>query len=188
MHQCLKFPMCLPRLFALAHLLAVPFNVHAEDVWAVVQNGVVTGFYANAEPVPAPTNCCTVMDRDDPRMLTFLNPAPTPAQRYDLAIAAGIVVTSSGTPTLNGTYSVAPTAQRNFASIAAGIGSGQGLPHGVTTISWLDVQGAPHVFTAAQILDLAGAVRDYVYDLQIAQTALEAGVTATWPSSNVTIP
>jgi len=176
------------RKFAAFFLLLLPFQADADDVYAVVQNGAVTGFYANAAPSPAPPNCCTVMDRGDPRIVSFLSPAPTPAQAYDAAIAAGLVVTSTATSALNGTYSVTPTAQRNFASIAASIGSGQGLPHGAATISWRDVQGAPHVFTAAQILSLADAVRDYVYDLQQTQTAIEAATVATWPAANVTIP
>ncbi len=174
--------------FAAFFFLLLPYYAEADDVYAVVQNGAVTGFYANAAPSPAPPNCCTVMDRGDPRIAAFLNPAPTPAQAYETAIASGLVVTSTSTPALNGTYSVTPTAQRNFASIAAGIGSGQGLPHGAATISWLDVQGAPHVFTAVQILSLADAVRDYVYDLQQAQAALEAATAAAWPAANVTLP
>ena len=100
------------------------------------------------------------------------------------AIAAGIVVTSTSTPALNGTYACdTSTAGINLTAIVSGINAGLGLPGGGATMAYLDMSGQPHMFTAAQITTLAQAVRNYVYALD-----LYAAGQGALPSPDVTIP
>lgn len=173
----------------LAFLLMLSVDASAQTVWATTNSsGAVTGFYANAAPSPTPPNCCTQMDMSDARIKAFLTPAPTPTAVYASALAAGISITSAGTPALNAVYATTTQAQNNVAGIAAGIASGQGLPHGAATINWPDAAGGLHAFTSAQFMAFADALRNYVYDLGVAEATLGAGGTAAWPSASATIP
>ena len=104
------------------------------------------------------------------------------------ALGAGITITSTGTPALNGLYSCDQQAQDNASAIAASIGSGQGLPGGGTDFAYLDSTSTPHTFTQAQFLTLADAIRNYVYSLDITAAQSAAGQTVTWPTASATIP
>jgi hypothetical protein len=173
----------------IAFLLALSFDTSAQTVWATTDSsGAVTGFYANAAPVPTPPNCCTLLEMSDARMVAYLTPTPSPQQIFAGLMAAGVTVTSSSDPSLNAVYSVTTAAQNNTTAIAASIAAGQGLPHGATSIQWLDADGVSHSFTAAQFLALADAIRNYVYDLSIAEAALSAGRQTAWPASTIAIP
>jgi hypothetical protein len=141
----------------LALLLAcVVTRANADPVWAQTNaSGAVTGFYANAAPVPAPAGCCTVMDSSDARVHAFLNPP---------AVAAPTcVVTSTGTPTLSGSYA-APNAeqQRQITAITlyTQVNTGK-FPGGSTSFPWPDASGTPHTFTtSAEWLSFASATAD----------------------------
>ena len=129
-----------------------------------------------------------------PTVVWTTTPMPTPTagqlaqQQYNAAIVAGLTITSTGSSSLNGTYSITPQAQSNISGIVTSIAAGQGLPHGALTIQWLDAAGAPHAFTALQITAFGVAIRDYLYDLQITHATLAAGGSASWPAATVTIP
>jgi hypothetical protein len=110
-------------------------------------------------------------------------PAPSLYQVFAAALASGISVTSTSTPTLNGTYGCTPSDQANITSIMTGIAAGAGVPGGGSTFYWLDASGAPHEFTAAQFLDLSKAIRDYVYALDMFGYGQGAQ-----PSATATIP
>ena len=83
-------------------------------------------------------------------------------------LAAGVVVTCTSAPTLNGTYGCGPQDQDNLTAITSGIANVKGLPGGGASFAYLDISATPHVFTAAQIMELAVAIRDYVYATTIA--------------------
>ena len=137
--------------------------MQAQTVWVATNSGgAVTGFYVNA--------------------------APAPKALWASALASGISITSTGTPALNAIYAMTPQAQNSAAGIAASIASGQGLPHGADTINWPDVAGGLHAFNSVQFVAFADAIRNYVYDLGVAEAILSAGGTAAWPSSSATIP
>lgn len=174
---------------AVAIALVSVKHADAQQVWAATDtNGNVVGFWNNAPPSPVPSNCCTVMWMTDTRIQLYLNPAPTPEQAYATALAAGLTITSTSTPALNGVYSIGPVAQLNITSIASSIGSGQGFPDGGSTIQWLDSQSVAHEMTPAQFLAFADAVRNYVYQLQLTASKLISGGTASWPTGAATIP
>lgn len=101
---------------------------------------------------------------------------------YAQAIAAGLAITSTGTPAISGTYGVDTVAQNNIASIVTGFVAGQGLPGGGQTFVYLDLTDTPHVFTQAQFLAVATAIRNYVYAVDLA-----AQGQGSWPAASVTI-
>lgn len=110
--------------------------------------------------------------------------AQAAAQAVPLAIAAGVTVTSTSTPALNGNYACdAEVAGVNLTGIVSGLSAGLGLPGGGSTMAYLDMAGQPHMFTAAQITELASAVRNYIYALD-----LYAAGQGALPSPNITIP
>ena len=94
-------------------------------------------------------------------------PVPSPAQVAAIAMSAGLAVTSTSTPSLNGTYSVGAQAQADITSVMTGVAVGVGLPGGGSSFYWLDSGGTPHNFTQAQFLSLATAIRNYVYLLDM---------------------
>ncbi len=110
-------------------------------------------------------------------------PTPMPAQIAAEALTSGIAITSTATPSLNGTYGCAPSDQANITAIITGIAAGEGLPGGGASFYWVDMTGAPYSFTQAQFLTLAKAIRDYVYALDM--FALGA---APQPVATATIP
>lgn len=104
------------------------------------------------------------------------------------ALAAGLTITSSATPALNGsTYAVDIDAQHKIAGVAAGIASRSRLPGGGATFAYADLAGGSHVFAAADFLNFAAAVEDYVYALESCAAALAAGQAAQWPPATATI-
>jgi hypothetical protein len=119
---------------------------------------------------------------------TFTAPAgpapPTLAEQAVAAIDAGLAVTSTSTPALNGTYGVDPTAQGRIASVSTYILVNGRFPGGVTAYPWLDVTGAAHVFpTTAAFQAFATALADYVAALDM----IAATGSGSLPVAAVTI-
>lgn len=111
-------------------------------------------------------------------------PAPTLAQQAQAALLAGVQVTSTSTPALNGTYNIDVSAQAKIAATSAYILRNGSFYKGQTTLPWVDAAGAPHVFPSTTIFqDFATAVGDYVYELDMIVTS----GTGTLPSSSITI-
>ena len=102
---------------------------------------------------------------------------------YATALASGITITSTSTPSLNGVYNVAPANQDAISAVMTGVANGLGLPGGQATFEYLDASNTPHAFTSDQFKTFATAVRDYVYAL-----ALYAAGQGTLPSPSITIP
>jgi hypothetical protein len=77
-------------------------------------------------------------------------PPPTLAQSaqtaYNAAIAAGVAITSTGTPTLNGTYALDQTSLGRITSEQVYITNTSKFTNGQTTRGWLDSSGTPHMF------------------------------------------
>lgn len=121
---------------------------------------------------------------------TFANGAVTlnSAQvEYESLLSGGIVLTSTGTPALNGTYSVTAPAQHNISGIMSGIANGLGLPGGGSTFQYQDMSGKLHAWSATAFPELARAVRDFVYNCDVTLTTIQAAGVATFPSNQVTI-
>jgi hypothetical protein len=104
-------------------------------------------------------------------------------QSAQMALAAGLNVTSTGTPTLNGTFAVDQLSQMDVIAIETSLNAGKGFPGVSSTFSYPDASGAIHTFSEANFTDLAAAIRDFVYGCR----AVIAGTSTTLPASTVTI-
>lgn len=121
-------------------------------------------------------------------------PSPTPQESYSAAVLAGVEITSTGTPALNGTYAIDPASQQAITSEALYIqvttvqGAAK-FTNGQTTKGWPDRSGTPHTFTTAQFITFAEGVAQYVDALATAQAvALAPEGNWTAPPQPVTIP
>lgn len=159
---------------------------HAEAAFVQLgARGDVVGIFANVQDAGTPGYA--VIADDDPRIAAFqARELITP--QYQAVIATGVLVTSTGTPSLNATYATDEATQNRLSAIVAGIADGQGLPGGGSTFLHPDITGTPHSFDATQITALAKAIRDFVYVATIARSTLLAGRQASWPSNQITIP
>lgn len=108
-------------------------------------------------------------------------------QAFNTAVAAGVAVTSTSTPAINGTYSCDATSQGLMTAEAVYIAESTALgsatfTNGSTTKPWADAAGALHTFTTTQFLTFAMATARYV---DAVTTAVQTG--AELPSNTVTI-
>jgi hypothetical protein len=166
-------------------------------VWTEAQRNAL-GWFAVSDTPPA-FNAAT--QQLAAGAVTLVNGVPTQqytvtslpaAALYAAKLAAGIAITSTATPALNGTYAITDQGpvnyQQKIQAIADGIANGKGLPHNQATVGWLDIGGAVHNFVPADFLNFAKAIEDYVYDLAGWESALIQGGNPAAPSSSVTIP
>jgi hypothetical protein len=108
---------------------------------------------------------------------------PPPTVGAD-ALAAGLTITSTGTPALNGTYSCDALSQTDVVAIEASLNAGKGFPGGGgSTFNYPDASGVMHSFSETNFTNFAAAVRDFVYGCK----SVIAGTSTTLPASSVTI-
>lgn len=110
-------------------------------------------------------------------------PAPTPAQLASEALMAGLTITSTGTPSLNGTYACDALSQSDIIAIETSLNAGKGFPGASTTFNYPDASGVMHSFTATSFTDFAAAVRDFVYGCK----SVISGASTALPASTATI-
>lgn len=139
----------------------------------------VVSVFGNAQDPAVFPNQGEIADTDS-RYLAFLHPAPTPAINATAALAAGLMVSSTATPTLNGTYAVDPLTQMDIIAIETSLNAGKGFPGGATTFNYADMSGAMHSFAETDFTNFAAAVRDYVYALK----SVIAGASTALPSNS----
>jgi len=107
--------------------------------------------------------------------------------QYDTALNAGIVVTSTGTPSLNGLVPLDNNSADALSRMVAAISIFNELPSGTDTFSY--PPGSPKVWTQAQFLAMAKGAWQFRYACQVAlATALANGQPFVAPSNAVTIP
>lgn len=93
---------------------------------------------------------------------------PTLAQQAAAAIAAGLAITSTGTPALDGTYSVDEDAQSEIGWVSNYILVNGKFPGGATQYPWIDMANQNHLFQSTQDFQtFATVVADYVAALVI---------------------
>ena len=95
---------------------------------------------------------------------------------------AGITITSTGTPSLNGAYPLDPQSQQYITSISTGIAAGKGLPGGGSTFNYNG-----RSFSAANFLAFAQAAEDYAYNLVQDLGLIVMTGSGSLPSPNITI-
>lgn len=122
---------------------------HTNLVWAAVPTGVtpIQGWSYAAGTFSAP-----------PALMA----APTLPQQAATAINAGLSISSTTTPALNGTYPASATAQAQINAEVTSILLNGTFADGTSTIEWLDVTGTAHSFTVAQFKTLATAIGVFV--------------------------
>lgn len=156
-----------------AEVEGVPTWVPPENHAAVqIDNAVIGGTYLNgvyAAPVqPAP-------------------PSPTPAHQAAALLASGLELKSTGTPALNGTYSVTVQSIANVSNVTTYILKNNKFPAGVTQMPWVDKDGNPHLFPTVETFEnFATAFGDFVAACQIFGDS--NGQAGSLPSNQITIP
>lgn len=107
----------------------------------------------------------------------------TPAQGLAVMFANGVIITSTGTPAVNGTYGIDPTNQAKIAFVSSYITLHSAFPNSYSTLTHLDLSGNPHVFPTTTLFQaFATAVADFVTAVDEAYIAGSA-----WPSNAKTI-
>ncbi|WP_233831769.1 hypothetical protein [Paraburkholderia sp. ZP32-5] len=165
--------------------------------------GPIVAFYDDIDS-PVPEGVTAIEITNDQWQICLANPgwtiadgelvAPTPPTAEQLASAAlihlayaalnaGLAVSSTGTPALNGTYAVDSLSQADVIAIETSLNAGKGFPGGASTFSYPDANGALHSFNEANFTDFAQTVRDYVYGCR----AVIAGQSSVLPPTSVTI-
>ena len=112
---------------------------------------------------------------------------PTPAQQAASAIAAGVVITSTATPTLNGTYSCSGASQANINATITYILLNSTFPGSGSSMPWIDQAGSPHVFPSiTEFKAFATAIASYVASVSIYGDS--NGTIGSLPSNQIAIP
>ena len=116
-------------------------------------------------------------------------PAPTLAQQAAAAIAAGLTITSTSTPALNGTYAVAsgvPFGREDIGTEAQFVSTFSEFTNGTTTLEWPLIDGKTFVTfpNTATFMNFAKAAAQYY----AAVKAVAATGQGSFPSNQVTIP
>jgi hypothetical protein len=155
------------------------------DVTATLSDGSVHPYTARAaDPVSAALFASIV---EAGGVAAYVAPTLSLSQQAKAAIQAGVTVTSTATPPLNGTYACDPATQANLSSMYNLIqrAGGAAFPAGLTALPWADAGGAIHTFTAvSDFLNFETAIGDYVLKLQL----IIATNSGTLPSPAITIP
>jgi hypothetical protein len=165
--------------------------------------GAIIAFY-DSEDSPVPAGMTTIEITDEQWQTCLTHPgwtvadeelvAPVPPSAAQLAAAAlvqsaysalsaGLIITSTGTPALNGTYAVDQLSQMDVIAIETSLNAGKGFPGGAATFGYPDAAGAMHSFSQTNFTDFAAAIRDYVYGCR----AVIAETSTTLPSNSVQI-
>jgi hypothetical protein len=148
--------------------------VHPDLTWVPIPSGTTVeigyGYASGAFTAPAPP------------------PAPTLAQQAANLIAAGLTITSTSTPAINGTYTVAsgvPFGREDIGTEAQFVSAFSEFTNGGTTLEWPLMDGKFITFpTTAAFMNFAKAAGQF-YAAAKAAAALGSG---TLPSASVTIP
>lgn len=160
--------------------------------------GAVTAFYDDSAAPPQGAVTLTEVQWQDwvanqrtrkwqgGALIAVAPPAPSPGQVFAAKVAAGITITSTGTPALNATFALDDITLTEIGSVARD-SFNMGLPGGLATFIYPDINGTPRTFTAAQIQGCYKAMRDLMLNLNTAYATLAQGGTPTWPSQSATI-
>ncbi len=117
---------------------------------------------------------------------TTTPPALTPAQQAANAIAAGIQIVSTSTPTLNGTYALDAISLSDINGLVTGIMLNGSFPDSQSTYIYHDSSFTPHTFPSiAAFKAFATAVLNF--SSQVIQYAKSGGTLGAIPSNPVTI-
>lgn len=103
-------------------------------------------------------------------------------------IASGIAVTSTGTAALSATYALDSMTLDQIGSVARDAAAGLGLPGGLSTFTYPDINGSPHTFASADVQNIYKAMRNLLFALNTQAAVMAAGGSPSWPVQTATIP
>lgn len=128
-------------------------------------------------------------------VVAYTPPPPTAAETstalYAAALAAGLVVTSTSTPSLNGTYGLQTVDTDNIMAEAQFIGAFSEFTNTTTNaLPYLQQNSfTPVTFiSTTQYMAFAKAAGQYVAAIKLVAAAVAAGGSPTWPVNTATIP
>ena len=137
---------------------------------------------------PQPQNAAVVALADtDARFVAWQAAQALPGKLAAL-LGGGLTITSTSTPSLNGTYPCDQGSIDAITEVAAGDAEGEGLPGGAATVSFPDLAGVLHSFDETQFKAWATAVRNFVGEAKQALLVARTGGTPSWPADTATIP
>ena len=118
----------------------------------------------------------------------YIAPVLTPHQVAANAISAGIILTSTGKPSLNGVYSIDLIAQGKLNNVITYVMLNSAFPPAsALTLTWHDMDGSPHIFTSvSDFKNFATAFADFVSHVDM--YAASNGALGPIPSNAITIP
>lgn len=108
---------------------------------------------------------------------------PTKAQLAAEAIANNVVIVSSATFALNGTYSCNEASQAKLNAVTTFLMLNNAFPAGLTEMPWADVSGNSHMFGISDFKNFATAIANYVALVDLYAN----GAISTLPSNQITI-
>jgi hypothetical protein len=108
---------------------------------------------------------------------------PTPAQLAANAINAGLTISSTSTPAINGTYAVDANAQSKLNAVTTYVMLNNAFPANQSAMPWADMSGAAHALSIANFKAFATAIANYVAELDLYAN----GALTTIPANTVTI-
>lgn len=114
-------------------------------------------------------------------------PPLAPDQVLAEKIAAGITITSTGTPALNATYALDDVSTSQISQLGLYANAFGTFPGGATQ-PYPDVAGVPHVFTVVQFVAFLRAVAPLVSALNTQAGIMRAGGSPDWPAPTAVIP
>ncbi len=110
-------------------------------------------------------------------------------QRLTDYLSTGLTVTFTSAPSLSSTYALDPLTLSQTGNVAKDSASGLGLPGGLASFTYPDINGSPMAFSATQIQGLYMAMRDYVFQATSSVAALVFQVPgAAMPPATATLP
>lgn len=101
------------------------------------------------------------------------------------ALAAGLAVTSAGTPAVNGTYPLDVNTQNEIGQVTLFIQVNGDFPGGTSSYPWFDTSNVPHVFPSVALHDeWATAIANYIAALKLYGAGVEGSAL---PAASITI-
>lgn len=155
-------------------------------------NGIVTNLYVSESPLE-PNDVQTetgqigwsyVSGVFSPPPPPTLSPQQIIQNAVVSALAAGITITSTSTPAVNGTYACDGSTTSDINAEITSILLNSTFADGSSTISWPDTSGALHVFPSTDVFkSFATALASYVSNVR----KYAVGVNQSLPSNSITI-
>lgn len=113
-------------------------------------------------------------------------PPPSMQQQVSSLLAAGLTITSTATPALNGTYMCDPASQANISGVFGLIqqGGGNSFPNGMASLPWATAQGVVTFEKVSDWMNMAKAVGGFILDATLVAVTGQGSL----PPASVTIP